>query len=69
MLNMISPCITYLFRCNTDVTSLLSGTSIKAVISYVTDYVAKPTLKTYQIFAEAYNVFEKNANLESDNTS
>ena len=37
MLNMISPCVTYLFRCNTDVTSLLSGTSIKAVISYVTD--------------------------------
>jgi helitron helicase-like protein len=32
MLNTISPCVTYLFRCNTDVTSLLSGTSLKAVI-------------------------------------
>jgi hypothetical protein len=69
MLNTISPCITYLFRCNTDVTSLLSGTSIKAVISYVTDYVAKPTLKTYQIFATAYNVFERNSNLDADDSS
>jgi hypothetical protein len=66
MLNTISPCVTYLFRCNTDVTSLLSGTSIKAVISYVTDYIAKPTLKTYQIFATAYNVFDRNANLDVD---
>ena len=69
MLNTISPCITYIFRCNTDVTSLLSGTSIKAVISYVSDYIAKPTLKTYQIFATAYNVFDKNANLEPDDNS
>ena len=69
MLNTISPCITYLFRCNTDVTSLLSGTSIKAVISYVTDYIAKPTLKTYQIFATAYNVFNRNANLDADDNS
>ena len=69
MLNTISPCVTYIFRCNTDVTSLLSGTSMKAVISYVTDYIAKPTLKTYQIFATAYNVFDKNANLEPDDNS
>jgi hypothetical protein len=69
MLNTISPCITYVFRCNTDVTSLLSGTLIKAVISYVTDYIAKPALKTYQIFATAYNVFERNANLEHDDDS
>ena len=69
LLNTISPCITYLFRCNTDVTSLLSGTSIKAVISYVTNYIAKPTLKTYQIFATAYNVFDKNANSNSDENS
>ena len=69
MLNTISPCITYLLRCNTDVTSLLSGTSIKAVISYVTDYIAKPALKTYQIFATAYNVFDRNANLDTDDKS
>ena len=50
-------------RCNTDVTSLLSGTSIKAVISYVTDYVTKPTLKTHQIFSSAYDVYEKNSEM------
>ncbi|HEY4831131.1 MAG TPA: helitron helicase-like domain-containing protein, partial [Waddliaceae bacterium] len=66
MLNTISPCITYLFRCNTDSTSMLSGTTIKAVISYVTDYISKPVLKTHQIFSTAYDVFEKNSNL-SDN--
>ena len=69
MLNTITPCITYLFRCNTDVTSLLSGTSMKAVISYVTDYIAKPSLKTHQIFATAYNIFDKNANLHADDVS
>jgi len=49
--------------------SLLSGTSIKAVISHVTDYIVKPTLKTHQIFATAYNVFERNANLDADDNS
>ena len=67
MLNTISPCISYIFRCNTDVTSMLSGTTIKAVISYVTDYISKPTLKTHQIFATAYNVFDKNAKMEENN--
>ena len=69
MLNAITPCVTYLFRCNTDVTSLLSGTSIKAVISYVTDYIAKPSLKTHQIFATAYNIFDRNANLDANDNS
>jgi hypothetical protein len=69
MLNTITPCITYCFRCNTDVTSLLSGTSIKAVISYVFDYIVKPSLKTHQIFATAYNIFDKNANLDADDAS
>ena len=34
-MNTINPTITYLLRCNTDVTSLLSGTAIKAVIAYI----------------------------------
>ena len=69
MLNTISPCITYLFRCNTDATSMLSGTTIKAIISYVTDYISKPVMKTHQIFATAYNVFEKNSNLNDNDPS
>lgn len=49
-INTVSPCLTYLMRCNTDVTSLLSGTAIKAVIAYATEYVTKPGLKTHAIF-------------------
>ncbi|KAF8573098.1 hypothetical protein K439DRAFT_1650061 [Ramaria rubella] len=40
-INTFTPIVTYLLRCNSDVTSLLSGTAIKAVIAYVTDYVSK----------------------------
>ncbi|KAF8220143.1 hypothetical protein L208DRAFT_1160808, partial [Tricholoma matsutake] len=49
-LNTFTPLITYLLCCNTDTTSLLSGTAIKAIIVYVSDYVTKPGLKTYSIF-------------------
>ena len=57
-LNTFTPCLTYLIRSNSDVTSLLSGTSIKAIVSYISDYVTKPTLKTHQIFSSMYDVFE-----------
>ncbi|KAF8589258.1 hypothetical protein K439DRAFT_1645168 [Ramaria rubella] len=40
-INTFTPIVTYLLRCNSDVTSLLSGTAIKAVIAYVTDYSIK----------------------------
>ena len=59
-MNTFTPCLTYLMRCNTDVTSLSSGTSIKAVVSYITDYVTKPALKMHQIFSSMYDVFDKN---------
>ena len=49
-MNTITPMLTYLLRCNTDVTSLLSGTAVKAVVAYVTEYVTEPGLKTYSIF-------------------
>ncbi|KIM40840.1 hypothetical protein M413DRAFT_72508, partial [Hebeloma cylindrosporum] len=63
MLNTFSYPLTYLLRCNTDVTSLLSGTSIKAVISYVTDYITKPTLKTHQILSASYDVYQKKSEM------
>ena len=50
MLNNVTAEVTYLIRSNTDVTSLLSGTAIKAVVAYVSDYISKPSLKTYLIF-------------------
>ncbi|KAJ6620990.1 hypothetical protein B0H10DRAFT_1726858, partial [Mycena sp. CBHHK59/15] len=58
-LNTFSPVLTYFSRSNTDVTSLLSGTAVKAVVSYVSDYVSKLGLKTYQAFASVFDVFER----------
>jgi hypothetical protein len=68
-MNTFSTVLTYLCRCNTDVTSLLSGTTVKAVVSYVTDYITKPSLKSYQIFSTAYDIYQKDAAmLTADNT-
>ena len=63
MVNNVTPELTYLMRSNTDVTSLLSGTSIKSTVSYISDYISKQTLKTHQIFSSAYDVFQKNSEL------
>ncbi|KAJ7114872.1 hypothetical protein C8R44DRAFT_536361, partial [Mycena epipterygia] len=49
MMNTTNPILTYVSRCNSDVTSLLSGTSVKAVVSYVSDYASKLSLKSYQM--------------------
>ncbi|KAF9458817.1 hypothetical protein BDZ94DRAFT_1330870, partial [Collybia nuda] len=51
--------LTYLFRCNTDVTSLRSGTAIKGVLLYVTKYVTKPSLKTFVAFDTVRSIFQK----------
>ena len=62
-LNTFTPLVTYLFCCNTDVTSLLSGTAIKAVVLYVSDYITKTTLKTHTIFDSIRSVFHKNGEM------
>ena len=62
-LNTFTPVVTYLFRCNTDVTSLSSGTAIKAVVIYVSDYITKTTLKTHTIFDSIRSVFHKNTEM------
>ena len=49
-INTYNIVLSYLLRCNTDVTSLLSGTQVKAVIAYVTDYITKSLLKTHTMF-------------------
>jgi len=59
MLNTFSSVVTYLLRCNTNVTCLLSGTAVKAVIAYVTDYVTKQTLKTYRVLNAINSILEK----------
>ena len=62
-LNTITPLVTYLFRCNTDVTSLSSGTAIKAVVLYISDYIMKSTLKTHTIFDSIKSVFHRNSEM------
>lgn len=59
MVNTFNYIVTYLVRCNTDVTSLLSGTAIKAIVAYISDYVTKQSLKTHHIFSTIRAVFEK----------
>jgi hypothetical protein len=62
-LNTFTPLLTYLLRCNSDVTSLLSGTAVKAVVAYVTEYVTKPGLKTHSVFDTIRTVFDRNSEL------
>ena len=57
-LNTFTPAVSYLLRCNHDVTSLLSGTAIKSVIAYVADYITKTPLKTHVMFQAVQQVFE-----------
>ncbi|KZV77824.1 hypothetical protein EXIGLDRAFT_586158, partial [Exidia glandulosa HHB12029] len=50
-MNTVNPDLSYLLRSNTDVTCLLTGTSLKAVIAYATDYITKVGLKTPTMFS------------------
>lgn len=61
--NRITASLTYVLRCNTDVSSLSSGTAIKGVIAYVTDYISKAALKSHHIFSTAWEVFDRNPSL------
>ena len=49
-INTYSVVLSYLLRCNTDVTCLMSGTMVRAMIAYVTDYITKSSLKTHTMF-------------------
>ena len=62
-INYFSPLLTFAVRCNTDTTSLLSGTAIKATVAYITDYVTKPGLNTYSMFDTIRQIFERNETL------
>ena len=62
-INFFTPLITFILRCNTDITSLLSGTSIKAIVAYISDYITKPGLKTHSIFSAIKSVFNRNSEM------
>ena len=40
-INTVTPLLIYLLHCDTDVTILLLGTAVKAVVAYVTEYFTK----------------------------
>ncbi|TFK57914.1 hypothetical protein BDN72DRAFT_735331, partial [Pluteus cervinus] len=61
-INTLTPLVTYLLRCNTDVTSLKSGTAAKGIVKYTTDYVTKSSLKTHVIFDTIRSMFERHHN-------
>ena len=68
-LNTFTPAVSYMLRCNHDVTSLLSGTAIKSVIAYVADYITKTPLKTHVMFKSIQQVFERNTELLGSRSS
>ena len=68
-LNTFNCLLSYLIRCNSDVTNLLSGTSIKAVIAYVTDYITKTPLKSHVMFDIIQGVLQRNTEVMGNNRS
>ncbi|KAK0437067.1 hypothetical protein EV421DRAFT_1678897, partial [Armillaria borealis] len=55
--------LTYIMQYNIDITSLSSGTVIKAVVLYISNYIIKFSLKTHVVFEVIYNIFAKSSNI------
>ncbi len=62
-INTFTPELTYVMRCNTDVTSLSSGTAIKAVVLYISNYITKSSLKTHVVFEVICDIFAKSSDV------
>jgi hypothetical protein len=62
-INTFTPLVTFILRCNTDITSLASGTAIKSVIMYISDYITKSALKTHTIFDSIRTVFQRSGEM------
>ena len=41
----------------------MSGTAIKAIVAYISDYITKPGLKTYVIFDAIQSVLNRNSDI------
>ena len=65
-INTFNEVLTYLARCNTDVTSLLTGTAVKAIIAYVTDYISKCELRTSTLHECLKLVLDRYYNAEDE---
>lgn len=68
-LNTFHWVLTYVLRCNLDVTALLSGTMVKAIIAYVTDYITKSSLRTHMIFDAIRSVLQNHVVIRGDSES
>jgi hypothetical protein len=68
-INFFTPVLTYIMCCNTDVTCLWSGTALKAVIVYVSDYITKTGLKTHVVFEAIRSIFDKHHDIISSSLS
>ena len=68
-LNTYSNVLTYLMMSNTDITILLSGTSMRAVIAYTTDYIIKSGLRTHTMMEIVKSVFTRNTEFLQSVTS
>lgn len=68
-INTYNIVISLLIRANTDVSCLLSGTQVRAVIAYVTDYITKVQLKTYSVFEAVKSVLDKSDAILQENPS
>lgn len=62
-LNTVNRLMAYLLGCNTDSSSMMSGTAMNAAAGYITDYLVKMGVKTHQIFSSVYDVFERNTGI------
>lgn len=61
MLNVHCRLLAYLMRCNHDVTPLISGTQVRAIMVYITEYITKTPLRTHNIFEAVKGVFDRRA--------
>jgi len=63
MVKFIYTCYYLYIMMHTNTTSLLSGTAIKAIVAYISDYITRPGLKTYSVFDTIRHMFDKNSEL------
>lgn len=67
-LNTYNPVLSQCIRANTDVACILSGTQIKAILAYITDYITKSSLSTHTFFEIVRSVLDRNAETFNDSS-
>lgn len=65
-LNTYNPTFSSVIRSNSDVTCILSGTQVKAILAYITDYITKSSLTTHAFFEIVKSVLDRNTELLHD---